>query len=244
MTSFDSLLALARSDPNVLAFWLDGSRGKGLATAHSDYDCTMIVRAEALRNYRTRFVGKRNDLDCRVMSLEQFRAHAAWDTAERYDRYNFAHLKAVIDKTGDAQRLINEKGRVPADRATAFIDASLDHAINQIYRARKCLRDGDASAARLEAAEAIGPILDALFALNDARLRPYYKYLALELARHPPAKLPWAAAEVPGRIGLLLDAASASTLRQMLIDLESFCRANGHGAVFDGWGDALAWMKS
>jgi hypothetical protein len=242
--AFDKLVTLARSDPNILALWLDGSRGKGLATAHSDYDCTMIVRAEVLRGYRERFAGKRNDLDCRVMSLEQFRAHAAWDTVERYDRYNFAHLKTLIDKTCDAQRLIDEKGRVPADKVTAFTDASLDHAINQIYRARKCLRDGDASAARLEAAEAIGPILDALFALNERRLKPYYKYLAWELAQHPPARLPWTPAEVPDRIGSLLDAASASILRQMLIDLESFCRANGHGAVFDSWGDALAWMKS
>lgn len=242
--NFENLLAAARKDDNILALWLDGSRGKGFATLHSDYDCTMLVRDEAFRDYRARFAGKRNDLDCRVMTLGQFRAHAGWNTPERYDRYNFVRLKAVIDKTGEAQRLIDEKGSVPADKIAAFIDASLDHVINQIYRARKCLRDGDASAARLEAAETIGPALDALFALNGGRLRPYYKYLAWELAQHPPAKLPWAAAEVPDRMRLLLDVASALTLRQMLIDLEEFFRSNGHDAVFDSWGDSLQWTKS
>ena len=242
--NFDDFLGTARSDDNIIALWLEGSRGKGFATAHSDYDCTLIVRDEALRDYRARFAGRRNDLDCRVMTLDEFRAYAGWDTAQRYDRYNFVHLKALLDKTGDMQRLIDEKGRVPIDRVTAFIDASLDHAINQIYRARKCLRDGDANAARLEAAESVGPILDAIFALNDGRLRPYYKYLAWELVQHPPARLPWAAAEVPDRMGSLLDVASASTLYQVLCDLEKCFRANGHAAVFDGWGEDLEWMKS
>src|SRR5690348_13694341 len=183
--TFDELHALAQSDPNVLAFWLDGSRGKGRATAHSDFDCTMIVRDGCESEYRTRLAGKRGVIDCRVMTLSEFRRHAEWGGPTQYDRYNFARLKVLIDKTGEAQSLIDEKGRVPADCVRGFIDASLDHAINQIYRARKCLRDGDATAARLEAAEAVGPLLDAIFAINGGRLRPYYKYLAWELETHP-----------------------------------------------------------
>ena len=37
---------------------------------------------------------------------------------------------------------------MPADAASGFIDASLDHALNQAYRALKCLRDGDPDASR------------------------------------------------------------------------------------------------
>jgi hypothetical protein len=36
---FHSLLNKTRDDPNILACRLDGSRGKGLETDYSDYDC-------------------------------------------------------------------------------------------------------------------------------------------------------------------------------------------------------------
>ena len=36
------------------AFWLDGSRGKGIIKhAESDYDCMMIVKDETLVEYKT-----------------------------------------------------------------------------------------------------------------------------------------------------------------------------------------------
>jgi len=244
MTSaFDGLLETARTDANILAFWLDGSRGKGLATEHSDFDCTMIVRDDVVAAYRAKYQSRGNNIDCRVMTLDAFRRHAEWDSPQRYDRYNFAHLIALVDKTAEAQPLIEEKGRVPPERVAGFIDASLDHAINQIYRAMKCLRDANPTAARIEAAEAVAPMLDALFALNDGRLRPYYKYLEWEL-QHPLTKSPWRADEVPQRLTALLDPASHIVLRETLMALETLFRANRHGAVFDAWADALDWMKN
>ena len=48
---FDQIVNDALNDPNILAFWLDGSRGKGVITRDSDYDCTMIVRDEVLDAY-------------------------------------------------------------------------------------------------------------------------------------------------------------------------------------------------
>ena len=242
--TFDELLTSAQIDTNILALWLDGSRGKGRPTAQSDYDCTVIVRQEVASDYRARLGKKGNNLDCRVMTIDEFRVYADWDSAERYDRYNFSRLKVLIDKTGLIQALIDEKGRVPDDRVHAFVDASFDHAINQIYRALKCLRDGDAAAARLEAAEAVAPTLDALFALNAGRLRPYYKYLEWELAHYPLTNTPWSAEEVPLHMTAFLDPASAPLLGEMVMDLERFARAHGHAAIFDNWGDALRWMKS
>ena len=35
----------AQKDPNILAFWLDSSRGKGVITLYPDYDCTMMSLA-------------------------------------------------------------------------------------------------------------------------------------------------------------------------------------------------------
>jgi hypothetical protein len=241
---YDRLLQAARSDPRILAFWLDGSRGKGFATEHSDYDCTMVVSDEAAEAYRVEYTSRGGEIDCRVMTLDEFRAYAGWDTAQRYDRYNFAHLRAIVDKTGEVQGLIDEKGRVPPEIAVSFIDSSLDHTINQIYRAMKCLRDGNGAAARLEAVEVVAPMLDALFALNEGRLRPYYKYLQWELTERPLAQLPWRAYEVPQRLTSLLDPASRSVLRETLLGLETLFRKNRHGDVFNAWGDALDWMKT
>jgi hypothetical protein len=175
---FTSLLNEAQDDPNILAFWLDGSRGKGLETDYSDYDCTMIVKENVSSQYicRYRNLGS-SKIDLSVMTLSQFRNYAAWGSDTAWARYNFTHLSALVDKTnGEVQRLINDKGRLPAEVKEKFIAGAVDYFINQTYRSLKCFRDGTPAGARLEAAEGVTPFLNALFALHD-RLRPYYNIL-------------------------------------------------------------------
>lgn len=162
---FNELLIIARADPNILAFLLLGSRGKGLSTEHSDYDCTLIVKDEAVNAYRAQSEElNREGFDLSVTTLTEFAEYAAWGSATAWDRYNFAHTKALVDKLGIVQKMIDEKGAVPASERGPFIRRSLDHYINQVYRSLKCHRDGDMVASRLEAAEGINPLLDAIFA--------------------------------------------------------------------------------
>jgi hypothetical protein len=194
---FSELLERMWIDDNVLAFWLDGSRGKDQATADSDYDCTMIVRDAVWRDYHARHASAgRSGIDLTVLTLGQFRSEAAWGSPDAWKRYNFAHLTPLIDRTGSIQMLFDEKAHVPPPVIDSFIRAAVDHVINQVFRALKCLRDGDAPAARLEAAEVTAPLLDALFALNGGRLRPYYKYLTWELTMHTLEHRPWGAEEL------------------------------------------------
>src|SRR5262249_39824882 len=182
-------LETAEQDPNILAFWLDGSRGKGLATSQSDYDCTMIVKDEVLDDYLRRYEGVgAPGIELSVLTLDGFKHSAAWGGPKAWERYNFAHLKTLVDKTGEVQRLIEEKGTIPPAEIPRFIRHALDHYINQVYRSMKCTRAGQPAAARLEAAEGISPLLDAVFALNG-RLRPYFKYIEWELENHPLLKL-------------------------------------------------------
>lgn len=234
------LLDLAERDPDVLAFWLTGSRGKGRETAASDYDCVLIVRDEVFDAWSTRHAGRaRARTDCSVMTLEGLRAHAAWGRPDAWDRYSYAHVRVLVDRTdGLCQQVIDEKARVPAREIPGFIDQRLDHYLNQTYRALKCLRDGLPSAARLEAAEGIAPLLDALFALNGGRLRPFYKYLAWEMAVHPLSSGQALALAVPSLLG-----PDAEILRNLVCDTEALFRPAGHGEVFDGWGGDLAWMR-
>ncbi|MGH6972303.1 MAG: hypothetical protein ACREEQ_11895, partial [Caulobacteraceae bacterium] len=150
--AFAALLQHARDDPAVTAFWLGGSRGKGRGTAASDYDCVLILADGATSSDRRAAEAFRAPglEDLRIMALGEFERYAAWGSPEAWDRYSFVHVSALVDKTGAVQPMIDAKARVPAGEAEAFIGASLDHLVNQAYRALKCLRDGDALASRLE----------------------------------------------------------------------------------------------
>jgi hypothetical protein len=242
--TFDQLRVLAQDDPNILAFWLGGSRGKGLAAERSDHDCLMVVADAALVDYRARFqqVG-RSDLDCVVSTLDQLRAYAEWGGPEAWDRYSFAHVRVDVDKTGEVQALIDAKACVPAEARPAFIDASLDHYVNQVYRSLKNFRDGRPIAARLEAAEEVPPLLDALFALHDGRLRPFHKYLEWELETYPLDRLPWAPDVFLGRLLAILETAEPDLQREIFRQIETLFRSSGHAAIFDAWGVALPFIR-
>ena len=247
--SYAALLQRAKDDPAVLAFWLGGSRGMGQPKQYSDYDCAFIVADDAYAAFCAEFglaepfqADWRPGIDLAIRTFPMLEAAAAWGSDEQSYRYGFAHLTAIIDKTGRAQPLIEAKARAPAGEVSAFIHASLDYALNQAYRGLKCLRDGDPEASRLEAAEAVAPFLDAAFALHERRLRPYYKYLRWELETFPLERLPFGASEMMERLAELLSDRPAPALSRLLADSHPAFRAAGHGAAFDGWGGKLAWI--
>nr|QQZ49259.1 hypothetical protein JKL49_19455 [Phenylobacterium glaciei] len=146
----------------------------------------LVVRDEAFDAWRARHAGRGvGRTDSSVMTLDHLRAHAAWGGPDAWDRYSYAHVRVLVDRTdGFCQQIINEKSCVPPAEVAGFIDRSLDHYINQTYRALKCMGQGLPSAAQLDRQRG-SPLLDAIFALNGGRLRPFYKYLAWELADHP-----------------------------------------------------------
>jgi hypothetical protein len=242
---FYSLLNEARDDPNILAFWLDGSRGKGLETGCSDYDCTMIVEEKVSSQYVHRYGNLGSpEIDLSVMTLSQFRNYAAWGSDTAWARYNFTHLSALVDKTGgEVQRLIDEKGKIPAAVKANFIAGALDYFINQTYRSLKCFRDGTPLGARLEAAEAVTPFLNAIFALHD-RLRPYYKYLQWELNERPLTRFTLRSDELAQYVLDILQKGNPPAQQNLLIHLEELARADGYAEIFDDWGVKLEWMKT
>lgn len=248
---YEALLKRAEEDPAILAFWLGGSRGKGRPTEHSDYDVMILVAEDAYKPFlrelgmKGSFEGDwRPGVDLGVGTLRGFEAAAAWDSPERGYRYGHADVKAIIDKTGKAQALLDAKGCVPEGAVAGFIDDSLDHAINQAYRALKCLRDGDPGASRLEAAAGVDPFFDAVFALHGGRLRPYYKYLRWELETRPLTRLPTGGAELMDRALDVLGDGGGAALSALLSEVQPVFRAAGHDAVFDGWGAGkLDWIS-
>ena len=249
--TYAALLQRAEGDPAILAFWLGGSRGMGRPTEFSDYDVGIIVADDAYAPFcrELGFEGPfradwRPGVDLMVRTFPMFDAFAAWGTDEAPYRYAFAHLKALVDKTGRAQALIDAKACVPTESVPDLIDASLDHALNQAYRALKCLRDGDPAASRLEAVEAINPFLDAAFALHGGRLRPYFKYLRWELDAFPLDRLPFDGPALMDRLAAVMTPGGGVVLSGLLAAAQATFRAGGHGPVFDGWGEKLEWILS
>lgn len=250
--TYQALLARAEDDPNVLAFWLGGSRGMGRPTQFSDYDCVFIVTEDAHAAFCAELgmaepfqMDWRPGVDLAVRTFPRLAAAADWNDLEgRPHRYSYAHLKPIIDKTGRAQALIDAVARIPAEAVPGVVHGALDHALNQAYRALKCVRDGNLQAGRLEAAEAVAPFLDAAFALHDGRLRPYYKYLAWELETYPLTKLPFDPPSLMLQLEKMLESEGWATPGRLLAASQAAFRAGGHASAFDGWGGKLDWILS
>jgi predicted nucleotidyltransferase len=239
--AYAELRALARRDPNVVGLFLGGSRGKGMAKEDSDYDVYLIV-ARKVGEYRRKFPLRHgDDPEVIVLSLAEFKRHAAVGSELEWNRYNFAHVRAELDKTGEIQQLLDEKGTLPKAAARAIAAEALDAYINQYYRSAKNFRDGNEQPGRLDAAESVPYFLVTLFALHE-RVRPYNKYLRWELEEHPLPGGEWSAA----RLLPLLDAVCAGDLsaqRRLFRDVERLARERGHGDVVDGWGADLALLR-
>jgi hypothetical protein len=240
--AFDDLLREAETDPLVLAMILYGSQASGLATDGSDYDFVMIVEALAETAWSARLDAlDRGELDGRVLTSAAFESWADWNGPQRWLRYALTSATVLLDRTGEAQALIDAKTSVPQAERAKFIDASLDHFVNQVYRCAKCRRDGDALAAKLEAVAAIEPLLDAIFALDGGRVRPYAKYLSRDLVTRPPASLPMTPADFVANLERILAGDDLPALQALLAAIASVARAAGHADVLDAWGETLDW---
>ncbi len=242
---YEKIYEEAKTDPNIIGFFLGGSRGKGFQTKYSDYDTYIIVKDNVVSEYKERYpFRKYNGVDLIVFSFPEFKNYAHWGSAEAFDRYSFSHLTALIDKNGKIQELINEKGKIPENHLSKFIAGSLDAYINYLYRSLKCIRNGNIEAARLEAAFSIPAFLNVIFAIHHGRLRPYYKYLKWELKSLPLTKFPIPAEEIVTNLMEILDTADYRVQQRFLRTTEEALRKEGFGHVFESWGDNFPWMKS
>ena len=234
--------AEVEDDPNVVGLVLGGARGKGLAAEDADYDVYVVARDK--QRATQRYGRRRGDvIDTAILSLDEFRAHAAIGSESEWNRYTFTHVRADVDKlNGEIQRLVDEKGVLPPDAAHAIADEALDAYVNAYYRSAKNVHAGDALAAHLDAAESVPYLLTAVFALNG-RVRPYNKFLRWELERHPLADEAWSAARLLPALERVVAAGDLETQQALFRAVERLARERGHGAVIDGWEPDVAWLR-
>ncbi|GGR21280.1 hypothetical protein GCM10015536_28640 [Streptomyces griseomycini] len=235
---YDAFVELAAADPAVVGLVLKGSRAHdGMATRHSDHDLYVVLADDATTGL-TRFAGHRTpELDLVVVSLTEFRAAGM----PGFERYALARARVVLDRLdGGIARILADKARLDADEAFQSSGGWLDAYANSLYRSVKNHRDGQALAARLDAADSIRSLLELLFAL-DRRPCPYNKYLEWELARYP---LPGWDTDVLLRAVDRVSATGCASLQRRLFALvEAAAREAGHGEVLDAWGGDLDLMR-
>jgi len=239
---FKNLLDEANADSNIVGFFLGGSRGKGTDNEFSDYDVYVIVKNGKAEFYKSRYAKIADEnFEFMVYSFDEFKNYAEWGSKEDWARYNCAHIKALIDKNGKIQKIINEKAKIPKNKINSFVKEKLDGYINYSYRSIKCLRNKDLFSARLQAACSLPYFLDIIFALDDGRIKPYAEYLEWELENYPLKVFPLKNKEVIISIAKILDNADLKSQQKLLRICEKIFRQEGCGKVFDGWEGKDKW---
>lgn len=228
--TFDELLARARADPRIVGLFLGGSRGKGAnVRPDSDYDVRVVLATEDEEAFRDYDTPRGVPVEVAVTTVEKLQNIQEWD------RYTLTHTKALIDKTGEIQQLLDQKGRLAEAEAGPRARGALDAYMNSLYRSLK--RPG--LAARIHAAESVGHLLTTLFAL-EGRVRPFHDYLAWELENHPLEG--WPADWLLGHIERVLDG-GADEQRALFREVEPHVRARGLGDLVDSWEPDVPFMR-
>lgn len=233
---YQKILEEAESDPDVIGFVLDAGRGKGFVTERSDYDILVIVKdnkkqdgKEKYEKYYTTEI-----IDIGVCTLLEFKNSDGWGTEEEPYRYGYAYIKAQVDKTGEIQKIINEKGIIPPDKVKEFVSRELDSYMNLYYRSMKNHRDGNMMAAHFDGAESMFYLLTIMFGI-EGRLRPYNKFLEWDLKEHPLKLLPWSPDEFIRKLKKIATIGDIETQKEIFSKICELFRREGYGKVIDGW---------
>ncbi len=232
---YNALVNDAQADPNVIGLILAGGRGKGQSTEHSDYDVEIIaIDADAaLKKYK--HYEEKDVIDTlNPMTMDIFRAHAEWGGEYAWDRYAYAHNKAVIDKTGEIQKIIDEKGVIPPGQEGKVVEDAIGGYMNAVYRTLKNFRDGNGLAHRLDGVESISWLLTAIFGVEN-RIRPYNKFLRWELEKYPIADFPFSTDDFLKRIELITSTGDIATQKEVFKKCVQFFREKGFMKTIDSW---------
>jgi hypothetical protein len=234
---YKQVLKEAEEDDNIIGLILAGGRGKGFTNKNSDYDVILIVKDEAVKDYREKY-SKLNVVDeldiYNIFSLSEFRNYADFGTEFAWDRYNFTHLMAQVDKTGEVQKIIDEKGTLPKDKINEVVTYNLGSYINFYYRSTKNSLEKNRIAQCLAASESISPLLTAIFAL-EGKIRPYNKYLEFELNNYPLIKLPFKPNEFIKSILKIIATADIKTQKEVFVRFRHVFYLNGYNYEIDSW---------
>lgn len=231
--AYELYLEKAKFDDRIIGVILAGGRGKGAATKNSDYDVFFITTDEGLNGVIKDYPDTEY-VDSLPRSISNFREHAKMGSPTEYDKYSFTHISAVVDKTGEIKKLVEEKGSLNPDIAYKIADNALGGYLNSIHRSLKHIRDKNLLAAQLDANESITNLLIFIFA-NENRVRPFNKFLKWELENYPLKKLPIQTPDFLKKILVISKKADLKAQKEILEIVRKSAIENGHTEAVADW---------
>jgi predicted nucleotidyltransferase len=243
---FEELLAYAREDSDVLGLYVFGSRAREdeLRDEHSDYDVGVVLRdgEGVMEAFDARWPYAHGaGVEIARSTLSELRGLGEYGGPTEWSRYLYSRVDLVIDKTGEIEPILSEKQSVPEEVRDRLVREGLDAFVNSTYRSLRYRMVGSPDGARLDAAESIPPLLTALFAI-DFRVRPFNKYLEVDLRESPLADPAWAADRLLSRLLAVIDG-GVQEQHALFRDVERVAHAQGFGDVIDGWEPDVAWLR-
>lgn len=231
--AYDACLKKAKDDSRIIGVILAGGRSKGVVSENSDYDVMLITTDEGLDSVKTDYP-KSEYIDSLPHAISEFGEHAKIGTETQYDKYTFAHTKAIIDKTGDIQKLIDKKGILKESEAEKIARSALGGYLNALHRSLKNIRDKNILAGHLDATETIPEMLTFIFAIEN-RVRPFNKFLVWELENYPLTKLTISASDFIAKIQTISQSADFETQKELLQIMRKLTIDNGYADEVEDW---------
>jgi hypothetical protein len=231
--AYESYLYKTKTDQRIIGVILGGGRGKGLSSAHSDYDVILVTTDEGLAGVKQDYP-KTEYIDSLPHAISEFRERAKIGSSTAWDKYTFTHNLALIDKTGEIQKLVEEKGGLTPAEAHKIANDNLGGYLNSLYRSLKNLRDGNELAGRLDASETISSMLQFLFAI-EGRVCPYNKFLVWELENYPLKKLPISSSDFIAKIEAISKNADFNTQKELLQIIRKLALENNCQDEINDW---------
>jgi len=241
MSGYAELVERARSDDDVLGLILTGSRGREFRVRpDSDHDVRLVLRDGAPDTYST---PHGSPVEVAVLTRSAFERTGLPGSGSEWDRYSYVRCELVLDKLdGEISRLLEQKASLSETEAAAIVPAALDDYVNSYFRSARNHQNDLPFEARLDAAESVGPLLTALFALRR-RVRPFNKFLGWELRLEPLGGEEWRADGLLPRLQQIVGPGDLAAQQALFRDVERLARAEGHGAVIEGWEPDVAWLR-
>ncbi len=239
-----AFVARAQDDPGVVGLVLSGSQAHdGMPTRHSDHDLHVVTRDDAPSALHELHGFRSAHLDLVVLTLADFRLRGLPEDPQSWGRYSYVRAKVLLDRLdGTIGEILDRKRRLDPEEARRAVDGYLDAYVNQTYRSLKNHRDGRAALGHLDAAESVPFALEVIFALHR-RVRPYNKFLAWELERHPLDDPRWHADRLLPTLHRILADGDPNTQRALFMTIEPAARDAGHDEILDSWGTDLDLLR-
>jgi predicted nucleotidyltransferase len=234
----DRVLAALRADPDVLGVVLVGSRAIGapIEQPSSDWDLRVIVRDAAYAGAVARLATPHGaPVEVAVMRLTTFERMTEPASPLAWDRPSYLHARIELDRLdGRVEALVGLCASLSPSEARSRAAHELDGYINAYFRSIKNAAIGLGLASRLDAAESIGPLLTALFAIHD-RVRPFNRHLELELERRPLGGGWLAAPVLLPRLERIVATGELARQAALFRDVERLARRNDLADVIESW---------